>query len=121
MLQYLTAAQTLPLRAAKQVVKYLNAPNFQAKGPLIMAIGRCTLDNTEAAGLVAQPISNWVNLVPDIVGLDNSSGLLGAMQSPDWQTRRAAVDCLRSIIVSAGPRLSGNILATSEVWKYENP
>eukprot|EP00884_Botryococcus_braunii_P001746 jgi/Botrbrau1/11572/Bobra.60_1s0023.2 len=112
--QYINAVRALPLRAAKQVVKYLNAPNFLAKGSLITAIGRCTLDNTELAGLVAQPISNWITLVPDILGLDTSSGLVGAMQSPDWQTRRAAVDCLRSIIVSAGPTMSGSISPTCE-------
>lgn len=115
LLQYLTTAQTLPLRAARQIVKYLNLPNFLAKGSLIMAIGRCPLEDTKVSGLLAQPLSNWISLVPDVIGQDNSSGLLGAMQSPEWQTRRAAVDCLRSLIVSAGPGLTGSMISMSEV------
>jgi hypothetical protein len=115
------ALQPLPPRTAKQIVKYLSSHTFLAKGALMMAIGTCTSEDTDTVGLVAQPLAEWANLIPDIIGQDNSMGLIGGMQSPEWQTRRAAVECLRALVISAGPAFPSSITPTSEVCLLVSP
>lgn len=114
-LQYMTASEVLPKRAVRQTVKLLNSHTFVAKSALLSAIGGCTGEDLKPAGLLTLDRALWAPSVHDIVGHDNVSGLLGAMQSSDWQTRKAAVDCFRTLVICSGPDLTSTLLSR-EVW-----
>ncbi|KAL3152399.1 hypothetical protein ABBQ32_001452 [Trebouxia sp. C0010 RCD-2024] len=103
---------TKPLAPAlwKTLLRLLNSNMFPAKAALIIALARCEADTWQPRGLVQEGLSALQPYLHSIIGQppsskSHSSGLVAAISSPDWPTRRAAAEAIKALTVALGPGL----------------
>ncbi|EFJ51921.1 hypothetical protein VOLCADRAFT_86913 [Volvox carteri f. nagariensis] len=114
---------TLDASLARELVRKLNSPSFQAPAALLAALARSDPATAEPIGLMKAGRLEWersgpaafVPLLSALVGQPASppmggnptgtagSGVGGALSRPDWPVRLAAADMLRATAALLGP------------------
>ncbi|KAL3142427.1 hypothetical protein ABBQ38_002758 [Trebouxia sp. C0009 RCD-2024] len=109
-LQIVCFTQPLEPSLWKTLLKLLNNSMFPAKAALIAALARCEADTWQPRGLVQGGLSALQPYLHSVIGQPqsskaHSSGLVAALPSPDWPTRRAAAEAIKALAVALGPGL----------------
>ena len=118
-----------PGRLALRLARMLDAKTFYAKPALLGAI---TALFRSAAGAVAPQLPAVLGVRVPRRGVDvddeddedaamaaaaeaeeNTGGLLGALKSPDWPTRRGAAESVAALLYALGPALDNDTVAST--------
>ena len=119
-----------PGRLALRLARMLDAKTFYAKPALLGAI---TALFRSAAGAVAPQLPAMLGVRVPRQGVDvddeddeddeaaaaaaeadeNAGGILGALKSPDWPTRRGAAEAVAALLYALGPALDNETVTTT--------
>ncbi|KXZ56846.1 hypothetical protein GPECTOR_1g763 [Gonium pectorale] len=115
------AIGTLDTALARELLRKLNAPSFQAPAPLLAALARTDPSNGEPTGLLKAGMRSggahsgpgaFLPLMSSLVGQQpqgppgsatSGSGAVGALYRTEWPVRLAAADMLRATAMLLGP------------------
>lgn len=92
----------------RELLGHLSNPSYTARASVADCIASCPTSQ-QVSGLVLLPEESVLPYLPAILGSD-ASGLIGCLQSADWQVRRSAVCAIKAVILVLGRALSDSDL-----------